>query len=199
MFAVRPIRLVQKATVPAPIRASLRSQVPLESNPVDDLDRLLAEAFMTQDARALWITHPNLRQCSERTLAMLSLQWPLPADHAKSACASGIIEGIHTVKQGLEEGQDTYDLVLRNFLRGLLSVADAVSRMKAVGLKAGRVVEQYDSNNWNFVAWANAGLFDEVNFVPRDSVSQVDERGTRWKFICQVADSRTVGLVDLHK
>lgn len=199
MFAVRPIRLVQKAPAPAPIQAGLRSPAPLESNPAEDLDRVLAEAFMTLDARALWITHPKLRQCSERTLAMLSLQWPLPADHSKSACAAAIIEGMHRVKKGFEEGQDTYDLVLRNFLKGLQSVADAVSRMKAVGLKGGRVVEQYDANNWNFVSWANSGNFDEVHFVPLDAVSQVDERGTRWKFICQVADSRTVGLVDLHK
>lgn len=200
MFAMKPFRLVRAVKAPPePIKAGLKAPLPLENSPCADLDRVLAEAYMAQDARALWITHPGLRQSTERTLEMLSLRWPLPTDHSRSACASAIVEGFTAVKKGIGEGQDTYDLVLRNFLRGLLTVADAVTRMTAVGMKAGRPIEQYDPNNWNFVAWANEGRFDEVQFVPRETFSQVDERGTRWKFICQVADSRTVGLVDLHK
>jgi hypothetical protein len=173
--------------------------VPFKGNAKEQLAQVLREAYVESEARSIWFAFPSLRTAAEQTLEMLTLAWPALGIQGKSAVALAVLTALSRVRRGLEDRENTTDLVVRNFLTGLATVAESVARTQAWGFKEGRSIEQYDHNRWDFATWSHRGDFDEVKFFVRSDVSKVDQNGTRLKFLCKVADSRYVGLVDLYK
>ena len=163
------------------------------------LEQILRESQLTQDARAIWLAYPQLQSAAEKTVDMLSLAWPYAGDASKSAIVEAIVAALTRVRQGLTQRENTTPMVVRNFLSGLATVADDVMRTQAWGYLGGRPVEQYAHDDWNFVQWAHSGRFDEVRFYAGAEVPRSDLNGARLKYLCNVADSRAVGLVELHK
>lgn len=191
----RPVKAVPKVET---VHAAPIATVPVRCNPSADLERVLQAAYLTSDGESLWFTQPHLKQATERAIALASLAWPQPGMPGVSAVAHAIEEGVRSVREGLDRGEDSYNMIMRNYMRCLGNVAMAVSGTHAIGCKAGRQMDEYDANTWDFLGWANGGRFDEIRFVPREAASELVVKGTYWAFICRISDVRTVGrLMDL--
>lgn len=200
-YVVRPFPRAAKAEPKIePLHAGPIAATPLRCDPAADLERVLRVTYLTSDGQSLWFTHPALKTATERAIALTTLAWPQPGKPGVSAIAHAVEEGVRCVREGLSRGEDSYNIIVRNYLRSLGNVAEAVSSTHAIGCKGGRQVDEYDANSWDFVAWANSGRFDEVRFVPRAERNDHMVNGTYWQFICRVSDSRTVGrLIDPHR
>lgn len=193
-YVVRPFpRAVKAEPKIEAVTAGPIASTPLKCDPVADLERVLQATYLTSDAHSLWFAQPNLKVFTERAIALTTLAWPRPGDPCVSAIAHAVEEGVRGVREGLNKGEDGYQSIMHNYLRALSTVAAAVSGTHAIGCKSGRQMDEYDTNTWNFLAWANSGKFDEIRFVPREEPNEHMVRGTYWQFISRISDVRTFG------
>ncbi len=176
--------------------------VPFIVKPAEQLDELFRRAYLEHEVRPLWLTYPSLRLAAEGAIRKLSLHWPVikQGGGISSASSEAILAALVSVKNGLDQGENTKRWVIKNFLKTLSTgIANSVAGTQAWGYIGGRSAAQYDMNGWNFTEWAHKGKFDEIRFFIGARPENIEVEGTRLAFLCGVADARHVGMTELHQ